>query len=159
MKLPCGASGLVPTGAIGVVLPAVGPLPGGQAVQRPGRSSRVPSPLVAPARRQVSSERRRVETIDDRVAACVQVAEDKQGVVHVFRRDLQHHGLEPVPDAQQVVGCPADGEGCHDDDGHLECLHTGLGDHVCATASKARFPICKGKTLFIKHDKETVVRL
>lgn len=86
---------------------------------------------------QVGPERRREEAVDDRVAARVQVPKDKEQVVHVLWRVLDHVRLEPVPDAQQVVGRPADDEGADDDHAHLQGLHPGLGDPVCPAASEA----------------------
>ncbi len=55
----------------------------------------------------VRSERGCEETIDDRIAACVEVAEDEESVMDVFWHHLQNMRLKPVPDAKQVVRCPA----------------------------------------------------
>lgn len=54
----------------------------------------------------VRSERGCEETVDDRIAARVEVSEDEEGVMDVFRHQLQHSRLEPVPDAEQVVRRP-----------------------------------------------------
>lgn len=86
---------------------------------------------------QVGPERWREEAVDDRVAARVEVAEDEEEVVDVLWRVLDHVGLEPVPDAQQVVRRPADDEGADDDHSHLQGLHPGLGDPVRSAASEA----------------------
>lgn len=91
---------------------------------------------------KVGPERRRVEAVDDRVTARVQVAKDKQYVVHVLRCVLDHGWLEPVPDPQEVIGCPTDNKGAYNHNGHLEGLHSGFGYHVCATASQAVLSIC-----------------
>lgn len=50
--------------------------------------------------RQVGTEGGRVQAVDDRVAAGVEVSEDEEGMVDVLWSDPQHLGLEPVPDAQ-----------------------------------------------------------
>lgn len=92
---------------------------------------------AAAAGGDVGPEGGRVEAVDDGVAAGVEVAEDEEEVVDVLRRVLDHVGLEPVPDAQQVVRRPADDEGADDDHGHLQGLHPGLGDPVCSAASEA----------------------
>lgn len=89
----------------------------------------------------ISPEGRCVEAVDDGVAAGVQVPKQEERVVDVFWRDLHHVGLEPVPDAQKVVGCPADDEGQHDDHRHLQSLHPSLGDDVGAAAPQVRLTI------------------
>lgn len=115
------------------MLPARRTAAGARSVRR--TQSRVAPRLVA-ARRQVGPEGRRVEAVDDGIAARVQVAEHEEGVVDVLGRDPQHVGLEPVPDPQQVVRRPAHHEGQHDDHGHLQRLHPGLGDDVGAAATQ-----------------------
>lgn len=92
---------------------------------------------------EVGPERWRVEAVDDRVTACVQVAKDKQYVVHILRCVLDNGWLEPVPDPQEVVGCPTDDKGADNHNGHLEGLHPGFGYHVCSTASQAVLTICR----------------
>ena len=104
-------------------------LSGGEAVQGPGGGPGVPGGGAA-AGSQVGPEGGRVEAVDDGVAARVEVSEHKEAMVDVLWRERQHLGLEPVPDAQQVVRSPAHDEGHHDDDGHLQGLHPCLGDHV-----------------------------
>lgn len=61
----------------------------------------------AAAGSDVGPEGGRVEAVDDRVAAGVEVAEDEEGVVDVLGREAYNIRLEPVPQAQQVVGSPA----------------------------------------------------
>lgn len=117
------------------MLPAVRTLPGGQSVRRPRRGV---GPRPAAAGGEVGPERWCVEAIDDGVAAGVQVPEHEEGVVDILRCDLQHVGLEPVPDPQQVVRSPAYHEGQHDDHRHLQSLHTSLWDDVSATATQVR---------------------
>lgn len=95
---------------------------------------------------EVGPEWRRVEAVDDRVTACVQVAKDKQYVVHILRCVLDNGWLEPVPDPQEVVGCPTDDKGADNHNGHLEGLHSGFGYHVCSTASQAVLTICRDTT-------------
>lgn len=90
---------------------------------------------------QVGPEGGGVEAVDDGVAACVEVAEDKQDVVHVLGGVPDHGGLEPVPDPQKVVRGPADDEGTDDDDAHLEGLHAGSGNLVFAAPSQASLAI------------------
>lgn len=90
---------------------------------------------------EVSSEGSCVEAVDDRVAARVQVAKDKQHVVHILGGVLDHGRLEPVPDPQQVVRCPTDDEGAHNHNRHLQGLHPGFWYHVCSTASQALLTI------------------
>ena len=85
---------------------------------------------------KVGPEGRRVEAVDDGVAAGVQVPEHEEAVVDVLRSDVQHVGLEPVPDTQQVVRSPANHEGQHDDHRHLQSLHPGLRDDVSAAAAQ-----------------------
>lgn len=112
--------------------------PGREAVH--GARGGVDPPAAGAARHhvgQVGPERRREEAVDDRVAARVEVAKDEEEVVDVLWRVLDHVGLEPVPDAQQVVRRPADDEGADDDHGHLQGLHPGLGDPVCSAAAQA----------------------
>ncbi len=92
---------------------------------------------AAAAAGEIGAERGRVEAVDHRVAAGVQIPEHEEQVMDVLGRDLQHLRLEPVPDAQQIVGRPADHERQDDDDGHLQRLHPGLRDHVCAAASQS----------------------
>lgn len=77
------------------MLPAVRTLPGGQSVWR-SRQGVAPRPAAAGG--EVGPEGWRVEAVDDRVAAGVQVPEHKEGVVDVLRCDTQHVRLEPVPD-------------------------------------------------------------
>lgn len=68
---------------------------------------------------EVGPEGRRVEAIDNWVTASVQVAEDKQYMVHIFWCVLDNGWLEPVPDPQEVVRCPADDKGANNHNGHL----------------------------------------
>lgn len=95
---------------------------------------------------QVRPERRREEAVDDGVAARVEVAKDKQYVVDILGRVLDHVWLEPIPDPQQVVRRPTDDEGADDDHGHLQGLHPRLGDHVCSTASEALLAVWRHTT-------------
>lgn len=99
---------------------------------------------AAAAAGEIGAERGRVEAVDHGVAAGVQIPEHEEQVMDVLGRDLQHLWLEPVPDAQQIVGRPAHHERQDDDDGHLKRLHPGLRDHVCAAASQ-RLARCKDK--------------
>lgn len=101
-----------------------------------GGSGRCFRPLGAETGGEVGPEGGRVEAVDERVAAGVQVPEDEEGVVNVLRCDAQHVGLEPVPDPQQVVRRPADQEGQHDDHRHLQRLQTGLGDDGGSAAAQ-----------------------
>ena len=96
---------------------------------------------------EVGPEGRRVEAIDDGVAAGVQVPKHEEGVVDVLRSDAQHVGLEPVPDPQQVVWRPAHHEGQHDDHRHLQSLHPGLRDDVSAAATQIRLTCCEREGL------------
>lgn len=95
---------------------------------------------------KVSPKRWRVEAIDDWVKACVQIAKNKEDVVHIFRRVLDHVWFEPVPDPQQVIGRPTDNEGAHNHNGHLKGLHPRFGYHVCSTAPQVVFTFCRHKT-------------
>lgn len=108
------------------------------------RAWRVRGGPAAAAAGEIGAERGRVKAVDHRVAAGVQVPEHEEQVMDVLGRDLQHLRLEPVPDAQQIVGRPADHERQDDDDGHLQRLHPGLRDHVCAAASQ-RLACCRDK--------------
>lgn len=91
----------------------------------------------------VGPEGWRVEAVDDRVAAGVEVAEDEEGVVDVLGREAHHVRLEPVPQAQQVVGSPAHHEGQHDHHRHLQSLHPSLRDDVGAAAPQVRLTCCR----------------
>lgn len=124
---------LVVGGGVRLVLPTLRTLPGGQLVWGSQRSV---GPGPAAAGGEVSPERRRVEAVDDGIAAGVQIPKNKESVVDIVRRDVQHVGLEPVPDAQQVVGSPAHHEGQHDDHRHLQGLHPSFRDDVSAAASQ-----------------------
>lgn len=103
---------------------------------RSSPSGRCFHPLRAKTGGEVGPEGRRVETVDERVAAGVQVPKHEEGVVNVLRCDAQHVGLEPVPDPQQVVGRPAEQEGQHDDHRHLQRLQTSLRDDVGSAAAQ-----------------------
>lgn len=124
-------------GGVRLVFPAVRTLAGRQPVQRARRGVAVP-PRPPAAGGEVGPEGRRVEAVDDGIAAGVQVPEHEEGVVHVLRCDVQHLGLEPVPDPQQVVRSPAHHEGQNDDHRHLQCLHPSLRDDVSAAAPQVR---------------------
>lgn len=102
------------------------------------QSGRGFDPLLTETGGEVSPEGRRVEAVDERVTAGVEVPEHEEHVVNVFGRDAQHVGLEPVPDPQQVVRRPADHEGEHDDHRHPQRLQTSLGDDVGSTAPQVR---------------------
>lgn len=91
---------------------------------------------------QVSPKGWRVKPVDNRVAARVQVSKHKEHVVNVLWRVLDHSGVEPVPDPQQVVRGPADDKRANDDHRHLEGLHPSFRDDVSSTASQAIFIIC-----------------
>lgn len=95
---------------------------------------------------KVCTKRRSVEAIDDRVTACVQVAKDKQYVMYVFWCLLDYAWLEPVPDPQKIIGCPADHKGGNDYNGHLQGLHSRFGYYICSAASKAVLTIWKNTT-------------
>lgn len=84
---------------------------------------------------QIRPEGRRVEAVDDRVAARVEVAEDKENVVDVLRYVPENAWLEPIPNPQDIVGCPADHEGGNNHYCHLQGLHASLGDQVCTASS------------------------
>lgn len=129
--------GLVVGGGVQLMTSALRSLPGRQSVWRLQR--RVTRPPAA-AGGEVGPEGWRVEAVDDRVAAGVQVPKHKEGVVDVLRCDLQHAGLKPVPDPQQVVRSPAHDKGQHDDHRHLQSLHPSLWDDVSATATQVRLP-------------------
>lgn len=119
------------------MLPAVRTLSGGHSVYVLGRRVRI-TPHPAAAGGEVGPKGRRVEAVDDGVAAGVQVPKHKEGVVDVLRCDAQHVGLEPVPNPQQVVWRPAHDKGQHDDHRHLQSLHPSLWDDVGATATQGR---------------------
>lgn len=85
----------------------------------------------AQARVHVNGE----QAVGDGVQAGVEEAEYEE---HVGERvgDGLLHPLweEPVPQAQQVVRSPADDEGRHDHDAHLQGPHASLGDVVVGAA-------------------------
>lgn len=85
----------------------------------------------AQARVHVNGE----QAVGDGVQAGVEEAEYEE---HVGERvgDGLLHPLweEPVPQAQQVVRSPADDEGRHDHDAHLQRPHASLGDVVVGAA-------------------------
>lgn len=139
-----GSAGLLGAGGVRLGLGAGGAAARGrQAVERFGRGVALAATATAGAAagREVGPKRRGVQAVDDRVAAGVEVAEDEEDVVDVLGRHLQHLRLKPVPDPQQVVRRPAHHEGHHDDDGHLQRLHPGLGDRVRPAASQARLSV------------------
>lgn len=82
------------------------------------------------AQLHVLPKRGGVQPVNHRVGARVQQAEEKEAVVDVLGRPVDHGRLEPVPQAQQVVRGPADDEGGDDHNRHLEGLHARLGDGV-----------------------------
>lgn len=128
-------TGLVVVG-LQLMLPTVRTLSGGQSVQRQGGGA-----ILRPAATscQVSPEGGRVKSINDGVAARVQVPKHKQDVVDVLGCDAEHVRLEPVPDPKQVVWRPAHHKGQDDDHRHLQCLHPSLRDDVSAAAAKLGF--------------------
>lgn len=134
------STGLVSASKVRLSFSACAPSPYGESVQWFGRRVLIPSAETAG---YVRSERGCEETIDDRIATCVEVAEDEESMMDVFWHRLQHTRLEPVPNAQQVVRCPAHHKWCHDDDRHLQGLHACFGNHVGSTASQTRFPTYK----------------
>lgn len=127
--------GLVVGGGVQLVTSALRGLPGRQSVWRLQRCVTRPP---AAAGGEVGPEGWREEAVDDWVAAGVQVPKHKEGVVDVLRCDLQHAGLKPVPDPQQVVWSPAHDKGQHDDHCHLQSLHPSLWDDVSAAATQVR---------------------
>lgn len=75
------------------------------------------------------------QAVSDGVQTGVEEAKDEEHVSERMRHRLLHLlGKEPVPQAQQVVGSPADDEGRHDDDAHLQSPHPGFGDVVVGAA-------------------------
>lgn len=75
------------------------------------------------------------QAVGDGVQAGVEQAEDEEHVGERVGHGLLHPlGEEPVPQAQQVVGSPADDEGRHDHDAHLQGPHASLGDVVVGAA-------------------------
>lgn len=83
-----------------------------------------------------------VQSINDRVGACVQQAKEKEAVVDILWHLLDHGWLEPVPQAQEVVWGPTDDEGGNNHYGHLESLHTRLGDVVVLIS----YQTCQGES-------------
>lgn len=77
----------------------------------------------------------RKQAVDDGVEARVKEAKDEQHVgQRVGHRLLHVLRVQPVPQTQQVVGGPADDEGRHDDDAHLQSPHPSFGDVVVGAA-------------------------
>lgn len=134
------SAGLVTASEVWLGFSACTPSPSGESVQWFGRRVLIPS---AEAADYVSSEWGCEETIDDRIAARVEIAEDEESVMDVFWHHLQHTRLKPVPDAHQVVRGPAHYKWCHDDDSHLQGLHACFWDYVGPTVSQTRFPTYK----------------
>lgn len=75
------------------------------------------------------------QAVSDGVQTSVEEAKDEEHVSERMRHRLLHFlGKQPVPQAEQVVGSPADDEGRHDDDAHLQSPHPGFGDVVVGAA-------------------------
>lgn len=75
------------------------------------------------------------QAVGDGVQARVEEAEDEEHVSERMRDRLLHFlGKQPVPQAEQVVWSPADDEGRHDHDAHLQRPHPGFGDVVVRAA-------------------------
>lgn len=129
-------------GGVQLMTSAQRSLPGRRSVWRLQRC--VTCPPVA-AGGEVGPKGWRVETVDDWIAAGVQVPKHKEGVVDVLRCDPHHAGLKPVPDPQQVIWSPAHDEGQHDDHRHLQSLHPSLWDDVSATATQVRLTCWESK--------------
>ena len=66
----------------------------------------------------------------------MQQAEEEEEVVDIFWHLTDHVGLEPVPQAQEVIRSPANDERRHYQNGHGESLHAGLGDVVILASGK-----------------------
>lgn len=96
----------------------------------------VPATAAATSAPHLPAEMHREEPVDERIQARVEEAEEEEDVAERRRHLLprQHLRGEPVPEAQEVVGRPADDEGEDDDDGHLERAHPGPGDVVVGAA-------------------------
>lgn len=72
----------------------------------------------------------RVEAVDDGVRAGVEQAKQEQGVMDVLWHFLNHAGLEPVPEPQEVIRGPAHDEGGHNHNRHFESFQSRFGDVV-----------------------------
>lgn len=74
------------------------------------------------------------EAVDDGVQAGIEEAKDEQNVgQRVGDLPFQVIREEPVPQAQQVVGSPADDKGGDDDDAHFQGSHPSFGDVILGT--------------------------
>lgn len=75
------------------------------------------------------------QAVGDGIQTRVEEAKDEEHVSERMRDRLLHFlGKQPVPQAEQVVRSPADDEGRHDHDAHLQSPHAGFGDVVVGAA-------------------------